>query len=64
MSYIRLDKALWAISGTDNLVPKVEKALRIAIQKAFESGKSFRDGILTDSGEDCFEAFISELEKA
>ena len=60
----RLDKALWALSGTDNLIPKVEKALRIAIEMAYKSGLAFNRGILLDSGDDCFEAFISELEKA
>ena len=58
----RLDKALWALSGTDDLVPKVEKALRVVIEKAYKSGLAFNRGILLDSGDDCFEVFIKELE--
>ena len=59
----RLHKALWAISGTDDLVPKVEKALRVALEMAYESGKAIRDEVLTNSSNDCVEAFIEELKK-
>jgi len=60
----RLNKALWAISGTDDLVPKVEKALRITIAMSYKSGLAFNRGILLDSGDNCVEAFIKELEKS
>ena len=58
----RLDKALWALSGTDDLVPKVEKALRVAIEMSYKSGLAFNRGILLGSGDDCVETFIRELE--
>ena len=59
----RLHKALWAISGTDDLVPKVEKALRVSLKMAYESGKAIKDEVLTNSSEDCVEVFIEELKK-
>ena len=59
----RLHKALWAISGSDYLVPRVEKALRVALKMAYESGKAIRDEVLTNSSNDCVEAFIEELKK-
>ena len=59
----RLHKALWAIFGTDDLAPKVEKALRVALKMAYESGKAIRDEVLTNSAGDCVEAFIKELKK-
>ena len=45
------------------LAPKIEKALRVAIQMAYESGKAIRDEVLTNSAGDCVEAFIKELKK-
>lgn len=60
----RLDKALRTLSGTDDLTPKVEKVLRVAIEKAYKSGLAFNRGFLLDSGDDCVKTFIKELESA
>jgi len=45
------------------LAPKIEKALRVAIQMAYKAGQAFSEGSLTNSSEDCVEAFIKELKK-
>ncbi len=44
------------------LAPKIEGALRKAIQEAFESGKQFSNGILGLHGGECVEVFIRELQ--
>jgi len=52
--------ALWMLSGTDDLTPKIERALRVAIEMAYESGKV---GLLSATGNDCVKAFTEELGK-
>ena len=45
------------------LAPKIEEALRKAIEAAFESGKSFSNNILVLHGGECVDIFIEELKK-
>ena len=42
---------------------KEEEALRVALKMAYESGKAIKDEFLTNSSNDCVEAFIEELKK-
>ena len=59
----RLHKALWAISGSDYLVPRVQQGLYHALHLAYESGKANAEGLSLISREDCVETFIKELQK-
>ncbi len=44
------------------LAPKIEEALRKAIEAAFESGKSFSHEVLGLNGDECVDVFIKELQ--
>ena len=59
----RLHKALWAISGSDYLVPRVQQGLYEALHLAYNSGKNSVTDLSLISREDCVEAFIKELQK-
>ena len=45
-----------------DLAPKIEGALRKAIEEAFKSGKLISNGIIGLHGGECFDVFIRELQ--
>ncbi|KKK67091.1 hypothetical protein LCGC14_2957560 [marine sediment metagenome] len=53
----RFHKALWAISGSDDFVPRVEKGLKKAIHEAYNKGKIGTFKFI----DDCTEVFIKEI---
>ena len=59
----RFHKALWAVSGSDDLVPRVQQGLYDALHLAYESGKANAEGLSFITRESCVEAFIKELQK-
>ncbi len=55
----KFHRAIWAVSGTDFLVPRVHQGLKNAIHKAYNKGKM---GSLMFI-DDCTEEFIKGLQK-